>query len=288
MQLGEVLDHYQLQLRANGRSVHTQRQYERHLRLFEQWLLATGRPTSIEEIDHIALAEFLCSPTVREKRGGGPRKATSANGLRSSLRAFFGWARDAGYVSRSPAALVQRARCSPVPQRALSADERRCLELVLESASGEQAERDRLMVAVLLGCGLRVASLVGLHAADVGQGEILVRRGKNDAPMRVFVPKALRANLERYAAGRSGPLFAGRGSRPLTTRHVARRLRGWCERAGIAPCGPHSLRRTFGTALYRASRDAFVVQCGLGHRSLASTLPYVLNVEDRLREMMEE
>jgi len=281
MHILEAHDLFQLQLLANGRSINTQQQYARHVRLFETWLAATGRSNEIERVDHVAVAEFLCSPVAREKRGGGPRKGTSANGLRSSLRCFFSWAHAAGYASRNAAGLVRRARCSPVLGRVLSPDDVRRLEHVLATAEGPEAERDRVMFGILLGCGLRVGSLAGVCAEDVSGGEILVRTAKGDAPTRVFVPRALRPLLDRYVAGRSGPLF------PLTTRHIARRLRHWCERARVQPASPHALRRTFGTRLYAACRDPLVVQRGLGHRSLASTLAYVGGVEERLREVVE-
>jgi site-specific recombinase XerD len=286
MRISEVHDLFQLQLRANGRSINTQQQFARHVRLLESWLAAAGRSTEIELVDHIAVAEFLCSPTAREKRGGGLRKATSANGLRSSLRGFFGWAHAAGYVARNAAALVRRARCAPVMGRVLSPDDVKRLEHVLATAEGPEAERDRVMIGLLLACGLRVGSLAGLCAEDVAGGEVLVRRAKGDVPTRVFVPRTLRPLVDPYVAGRSGPLFAGRDGRALTTRHIARRLRLWCERARVQPASPHALRRTFGTRLYAACRDPLVVSRGLGHRSLMSVLPYIAGVEERLREVV--
>ena len=277
MHIHEAHDLFQIQPRADGRSSHTQRQHGRHLRLFESWLVLAQHSTDIRDIDHLAVAEFLCSPVVREKRGGGPRKATSANSLRSSLRVFFAWAQAAGYAARNAAGLVRRARCSPALGRVLTADEVKRLEHVLATQADE---RDRVMFGILLGCGLRVGSLAALCADDVGPGEILVRRAKNDAPTKVFVPRALRPLLDAYVASRTGPLF------PVTTRHVARRLHEWCERARIQPCSPHACRRTFGTALYAKCRDPLVVQRGLGHRSLVSTLAYVSGVEERLRAVV--
>src|SRR5262245_1379300 len=117
MHIREAQDLFQLQLRANGRSINTQQQYARHVRLFESWLAATNRSLETDRIDHVVVAEFLCSPIAREKRGGGPRKGTSANGLRSSLRCFFSWAHTAGYASRNAGALIRRARCSPAMGR---------------------------------------------------------------------------------------------------------------------------------------------------------------------------
>src|SRR5262249_23595148 len=157
-----------------GRSRHTIDQYARHVRLLESWLAASRRSMDIRDVDHVAVAEFLCSPVVREKRGGGPRRAPSTKGLRSSLGGFVAPPLAPGYVSRTAAGLVRGARCSPAMGRVLTGDEVQRLERVLATAEGLEVERDRVMFGLLLGCGLRVGSLVSLHVEDVASGEILV------------------------------------------------------------------------------------------------------------------
>src|SRR5262245_41927513 len=104
MHIHEARGLFQLQLRADGRSGSTQMQYERHTLMFETWLAASGRSMDLRDIDHVAVAEFLTSDVVREKRGGGLRKATSTNGIRTSLRCFFRWAHAAGYSPLNAAA----------------------------------------------------------------------------------------------------------------------------------------------------------------------------------------
>lgn len=285
MHIDAVHELFQLQARANGRSKHTRNQYARHVRMLLRWLADSGRSAEIEKVDHVAVAEFLCSPAVVEKRGGGPRRATSANGIRSSLRSFFAWAHAAGYAPRNAAALVRRARCRSAIGRVLTEDEVRRLEAALAGGRGPEAERDRVMVGLMLGSGLRVGSLVGIRAEDVGKGELRVRNAKGDVPTVVFVPRRLQGDLDRLASGQErGFLFVGRGGRGLTTRQVARRLGFWCQRAGLEPCSPHALRRTFGTSLYAATGDPLLVKRGLCHRSLASTLAYVAGVEEGLRK----
>ena len=120
MKISDALEMFLLHLDANGRSPHTRAQYARHMRML---IDAIGNK-EIDDVDHVAVARFLTSPAVRERKGGGPRKATSANGLRSSLRTFFAWVHAAGYAPRNAAALVQRgavrrnARADPDARRA--------------------------------------------------------------------------------------------------------------------------------------------------------------------------
>jgi integrase len=236
MRIEDALASFVLQLEADGRSRHTIEQYRRHVRLFASWLAPED---DLRRVDYTAIARFFASPCARIRADGTPRKSTTVNAMRTSIRCWFAFLAASGALERDP-----------------------------------------------LATGLRVGSLVALQVDDVIGGEILVRRAKGDVAVRVFVPRALRPEFDRYVAGRSGPLFPGPGGRPLTTRHVARRLRRWCERARIEPCSPHALRRTMGTRLYAACRDPLVVQRGLGHRSLVSVLPYIGGVEERLREVV--
>src|SRR5881397_2422170 len=98
MKIEDARSRYLTQLQADGRSPHTAGQYRRHITLLATWLAANGRGTTVEEIDHEALAQFLASPCARTRPDGVTKKATSTNALRTSLRTFFRYAHEAGYV----------------------------------------------------------------------------------------------------------------------------------------------------------------------------------------------
>lgn len=287
MHIREVHDLFQLQLRANGRSQHTRDQYARHVRMLEAWLTAEGSSLDIRDVDHIAVAQFLCSPVALEKRGGGARKATSANGIRSSLRCFFAWAHSAGYAPRNAAALVQRARCAGPPPRALSEDDQRRLLSVLAQATDPEGRRDHALFATMLGTGIRVASAVALDVRDVDleRGEFRLRTTKGDRPAQVLVPRAVVSVLRTYLAGRTdGPLFQGRRGARITARHVARRLALWLRGAGVERrASPHSLRHSFAMRVYGKTGDLLLTQAALGHASVASTAMYARADNERLR-----
>jgi integrase/recombinase XerC len=83
-------------------------------------------------------------------------------------------------------------------------------------------------------------------------------------------------------AGADEPLFASRQGRPLTTRGVQYRFALWLRRARIQKAlSVHSLRHTFGTLLYQATRDLVLVSRALGHRDVKSTQRYV-HLDDRV------
>jgi site-specific recombinase XerC len=87
---------------------------------------------------------------------------------------------------------------------------------------------------------------------------------------------AICADFRRYIGDKtSGPLFSGRGSERITTRHVQRRLAGWLRLAKIpTPASPHWFRHAAAMRIYRTTRDVAVVQAALCHRSITSTLIY--------------
>ena len=291
MRIEEALERFETQLEADGRSVHTRKQYARHVRLFAAWARDLApRGDRLEGLDHEAVAQFLASPAATGREGGGQKLATSANCLRSSLRMFLGYCHRAGYAPTDAGQLIRRARCSPPPPRAMSEDDERRLLGVLAAGTGPEAERDHALFHLLLRSGLRIGSAIALEREDVflDRSELQIRRAKGDQRERVFLGKAITAHLKRYLAGRpGGPLLTDRSGRRITQRHAQRRLAEWVARAGItSQVSPHSLRHSFATKLYRKTGDVLIVQAALRHRSIASTVVYARPNEDRLRRAL--
>jgi hypothetical protein len=84
MHLHDALAAFTLQLEADGRSIHTRRQYARHLRLFGSWLAANGIPAELDGITTQVVARFLTSDAARMTADGAVKLATSTNALRTS------------------------------------------------------------------------------------------------------------------------------------------------------------------------------------------------------------
>jgi site-specific recombinase XerD len=276
MRIEQALDRYVLQLRGNGRSDHTIGQVRRHVRLFESWL---DGEDDIAAIDHETVAEFLASATVTQRADGRPRKPTSANALRSSLRCFFAFVHAAGYAATNPARLVQRARCDHRQPKALADADCDRLLAALNGARSPSEVRDRALFLTLLSAGLRIGSALHLDVADadLDAGELRLRRMKNGGEDVVFLPPATVEVLREYVGGRTtGPLFQASHGGRLTARSVHRRLCEWAERAGIAGrVHPHRLRHTFGTRLFRSTGNVLLTARALCHKSVASTAIYV-------------
>ena len=286
MEIDDALGLYLVQLDADGRSVHTRRQYERHIRLLGRWLRASARATVVGEITHQVLAEFLVSPEARDRPDGRPKKATATNALRSSLRTFFAYAHAAGLTPTNPARLIRRARCAPAPPRGLSRAEQTRLVAALEHADSDAEQRDRVLFGLMLGTGIRIGEALAIDVEDVDleRGELFLMSTKGDRPRTVILNSRAAVLLETHIRGRaSGPVFGSRQGNRVSVRQVARRLHLWLQRAGCRCASPHALRHSFGQGLYDRTGDPFLVQAAMGHRSIASTLVYARVDARRIR-----
>ncbi|MBI1850306.1 MAG: tyrosine-type recombinase/integrase [Planctomycetes bacterium] len=289
MRLTDALDRFLVQLDADGRSIHTRRQYERHVGLLDHWLDSTDHAHSIERVNHETVAAFLSSPMARNRPDGKPKKATAMNSLRTSVRTFFRFAHAAGYVAQDPGRLIKRAITSPGPPRSLSVDEQDRLTDILAKGESFEDRRDAVLFGFMLRSGARVGSTVALNVEDVDIHAQEVRiHAKGDRVEKIYLSAETAEQLRTWIGERpDGPLFATRHGGRLTTRQVARRLGQWVEIAGIKrAASPHSLRHSFAMHLYARTHDVLLVKEALRHRSVASTLVYARVDGERLRSAL--
>lgn len=291
MKLQDALDAFLLQLDADGRSIHTRRQYERHIRLFGDWLRDAGASDDVTAIDHQTIARFFGAPKAQRRADGGIRKATSANALRSSLRTLFAYLHSAGSITQNPTRLLRRAMCGTPLPKTLSPDEQERLVATIAAAADAEAKRDGVLVGLLLGAGLRIGSALALDTTDIDldRAEIRLRSAKGNreqrVPLAAKVLDALRAHLTGMTPG---PVFRAADGERITTRHAQRRVTHWATAAGIARAvSPHRLRHSFATGLYAKTRDLYVVQRALGHARIDTTTIYATMDDARLRTALE-
>lgn len=287
MDLQDALQAFLLQLRADGRSPHTVAQYRRHVASLAAWLPAGGA-TPLAEITPETIARFFASNAARTTASGSPKKAVSVNAMRTSIRCFAAHLHDAGLVAANPARLLRRARCTPPPPKALHADERRRLLDAATAATGPTADRDRLLVELLLGTGIRLGSAIAIDVEDIDfdHGEVRLRSTKNDRPATVVLPKDLAARIRGFVGHwDTGPLFHREG-RKLSVRHAQRVIRQLLAKAGVRGRSAHALRHTFATDLLARTGNLRLVQAALNHASIASTTVYAQVDREGLRRAL--
>jgi integrase/recombinase XerD len=212
-------------------------------------------------------------------------RATQENWL-SAVRVFFSFLVKKGVLLQSPAAEVRLARAERLPSRVLSLTEARRL---IEQPRSWMAtgRRDRAILEVLYGSGLRVSECARLDLSDVDlrAARVLVRDGKGKRDR--YVPLTARAvsALEAYlvdarprlvASGRETACFVShRTGGRLTKAGIQIVVRSQARRAGIrGVVHPHVLRHSFATHLLKGGADVRHVQKLLGHRDIKSTAIY--------------
>jgi integrase/recombinase XerD len=168
--------------------------------------------------------------------------------------------------------------------------------LAAPSLDERLAFRDRAMLELAYGAGLRVSEWIGLATKDVLLDEGLVRvRGKGDkerlvplgrsaiGAVAVYV-RELRPMLERGEG--KGLLFLNGRGRPLTRMGAWKILRKYVDMAGIdKPVSPHTLRHSFATHLLEGGADLRAVQEMLGHADIATTQIYTHVDREYLRSV---
>ncbi|MEF2278360.1 tyrosine-type recombinase/integrase [Deinococcus sp. YIM 134068] len=299
--------------RAGGVSPQTLRNYGVAVRDF---LAFTGPPQSprlsVQNLTPDDLEAYVIHTRERLRLDGKRTGltlgsvATYLYGVRALYRALV-WA---GAVRENPALAVPAPR-DPTPahmkKRALSPSQYRAL---LAAPEGKQdpatAARDRAILVLGATLGLRAQEIVTLQVGDVqlGQREVQVTHGKGGKARRIPLPPGAGQVLEAWLQMRRALVLAGdlpgdqpalivsfhRGhlGRQLTTAGLRSIVNGYFQHLGLPPdlWGAHTLRRTAGTRLYRATRDLHVVSDVLGHASVTTSAIYAkLDADVRLEAL---
>jgi integrase/recombinase XerD len=248
--------------------------------------LATWLDRSPATADADDLARY-----VAQLRADGMAATTIARRL-AAIRSFFRHQVLVGARDDNPAAQVELPKRRRALPRTLSPGE---VERILDAAMGTTplAMRDRALVELLYGGGLRVSEATGLDKNSVDLENRFVRCiGKGNKERVVPIGRPAVDALRRYLAhGRAHlerqprmELFLNARGGPLTRAGVFLILRKLAEKAGLEPgrVHPHLLRHSFATHLLEGGADLRAVQEMLGHADLATTELYT-HVSDRRR-----
>ena len=294
-------------LQERNASPHTIKAYATDLAQFAEYV----GPQDWRDIDHLMIRGYLSS--LYERR----LSKTSVARALAALRSLYRWLAQEGVVEQNPAALVATPKLPKKLPRVPTIEE---LNTVLDSQMPDSCafpERDRVILELLYGCGIRNSELIGINLDDIhwSQEVILVRgKGRKEryVPFGDSAAEAVRNYLPRRQAVLQGPkspskrrrkgiitnvislrnqqplLLSLRGTR-LTTRSVGRIVKRIAVANGLSPdVHPHTLRHAFGTHMLEEGADLRAIQEMLGHERLATTQRYtqltvkhVMEVYDR-------
>jgi len=261
-------------LRAAGASPATVRAYRADLGQYARWLAAAG--VALDAVDARLLrryAAYLGSLRYAP--------ATAARKL-SAVRSAHAWLRERGLAETDPAAVVPGPKRGRTLPATLSRDE---LDRLLATAAHEPRDlRDRALLELLYGAGLRAAEACTLRLADLDLERAELRViGKGDRQRALPLGARAASALDRYlrlgrprmaCAGGVREVFVSVRGRPLYPSDVRRALDRALRRAGLAHRSPHALRHSFATHLLEGGADLRSIQELLGHASVSTTQVY--------------
>jgi len=293
--LAGCIDHYLEYLRHQRRvSLHTLRGYGADLQDLLAFAAHEGL-ASPASITHLKIRKYLSELRSRGLKASSIRRKTSA------VKGLFRFLIHEQVLRSSPFTAVRSPRAGERLPHHLS---RREVKRLLETPAGADFAscRDRAILEVLYGGGLRVGELVALDTWDLDLREGIARvlgKGRKErlAPLGRFAVNALREYLPHRAArvqpgDGEDPLFIShRGPRAgtrLTDRAVRLLFAHHLEAAGLpARYSPHALRHSFATHLLENGADLRLVQELLGHKNLSTTQVYTHLATGQLRKVYE-
>jgi integrase/recombinase XerC len=274
--VGKAVADFLRHLRERNASPHTIKAYSRDLSLFAAYAGSRGW----KQVDHIAVRGFLSQ--LYEQ---GLSKTSVARAL-AAVRSLYRWLGREGVVEQNPAKLVATPKLAKKLPRVPTIEE---MNSVIDGQMPEVAafpERDRLMLELLYGCGIRNSELTGINLDDIRlSAEAILIRGKGKKERYVPFGDSVKAGLVAYLPERqklsvgaskhsTALLINLRGGR-LTTRSVGRIVKKIAVAKGLSPdVHPHTLRHAFGTHMLEEGADLRAIQELLGHERLATTQRY--------------
>ena len=268
-------------------SLNTVAAYRRDVDDFVTWA-ERARLVGPTDVDHLVLRRYLAFLSTRRlAKRSIARKA-------AALRRYFAWLTRTGALPTDPSRRLSAPRGEGRLPHVLKNEELETLFADGGPDDGPVGLRDRAVVELLYGSGLRVGELCGLRPADVdlARGQLLVwGKGakQRQLPMSEASVDAVGAWSAAGLPAMTGPdtpadvMFVNRRGHRLTPRDVRRIL----DRRAASPTHPHALRHTFATHLLDGGADLRAVQELLGHEDLATTQLYTHVSKERLRTVYD-
>jgi integrase/recombinase XerC len=274
--VGKAVIDFLQHLRERNASPHTIKAYSRDLSLFAAYAGSRGW----KQLDHIAVRGFLS-----QLYENGLSKPSVARAL-AAVRSLYRWLAREGVVEQNPAKLVSTPKLPQKLPRVPTIEE---MNSVIDGEMPEVAtfpERDRLILELLYGCGIRNSELTGINLEDIRlSAEAILIRGKGKKERYVPFGDSVKSALAAYLPERlqvleenrkhSVALLNNRRGGRLTTRSVGRIIKKIAVAKGLSPdVHPHTLRHAFGTHMLEEGADLRAIQELLGHERLATTQRY--------------
>lgn len=287
-----LFDDYLLSLKVNNYSPETIYNYERDLKVFEDFLfdneISFKKLSKHDILNYKALLTSSDRKTALAEKSKMRLNAYSINRMLSVLRAYLRYLIDMDYPCPLPPDVIKMVKTIRKNAQVAELDE--FVKLLQFPSTYEKDRlvglRNRAMLEVLFSTGMRISELINLKIKQVDkEGRIFVL-GKGKKERFVYLTPRAKTHLEAYflTRGDESPfafipyrgLNTGTKDRKISTNYLQNTIKKYRELLDInLPISAHSLRHGFATYLAESGANPAAIQVLLGHESLETTTRYV-------------
>lgn len=295
------LDDFLLDLQTRNLSEETVYNYERDLKVFENFLNEIS--TLFEKIDKKTILNYKAYLTSRDRKtpksflGKKKLASFSINRMLSSLRSYLKFLTDLDYQIPVPPNAIKLIKTESKLPRVGEFDEiKKLLEAPTQFEKNKiVALRNRAVLETFFSTGARISELINIKLSDIDKNGRIFVKGKGKKERFVYLTPRAQKHIKKYlelrAGGESPYLFVPyRGKnvnvkiKKLSPNYLEERIKKYRELLGLnIPVTPHGLRRAFATFLAENGASVAAIQILLGHESLDTTTRYV-RVSNRFAE----
>ncbi len=271
--------------------------YGTDLREFELFFTETDRELQWTSVDADVIRRWIMHLMDTGKDGLG-RKASSVNRKLSSLRSFFHFLRQRGYVDVNPTSAITGPKRSKVLPYFLRESEMDELLDKTDFGKGFEGQRDKLIIDMFYSTGMRLAELVGLSDGDIDFSAKNIKvTGKRNKQRLIPFGDELEEAMTAYQAKRdealperkTDALFVKTNGQPITRSLVYNIVRKNLSKVtSIKKRSPHVLRHTFATTMLNHSAELQSVKELLGHSNLNATQIYTHTTFEELKQIYKQ
>lgn len=274
-----------------GKAENTILAYLRDIEAFEKFLASEG-VVSLEQAENTHIVAYMMNMK-------GDKKAKSTINRRlSSIRSYYHWLMNTGYIDNDPTNRIKAPRVSKKDISFLSIEEvERLLDVPDESIKGM---RDQAILEILYATGIRISEAIELKLSDVNMGMGFVECNGNHGRARIVpfggpAKKAMKKYLElsrpalmngRDVKDLNGPLFVNVQGEGFTRQGIWKLLRMYGEQAHLTErLTSQTLRNSFAVHMVRNGIDMKALQELMGHEDIMATQAYYKHIRNRIRDI---
>lgn len=281
--LPDLMEHFEIHNRTEGKSPRTVEWYNQVLGLLYHWLEGLGEPTTLDHMDELVIRRFI----IHLQENPGTKATTMSThtiyNRVNAIRSFFGWLHRQGYTDVHVLQGLKQPKTAELVIEPLNREEIDRIMGVINPKTALGA-RNLALMSVMLDTGLRLSEVAGLKERDVHiEGQYLKAMGTGANERMVSFGTACRKALLQYRhrfrgepAHRGVETFFqsidGYPISPVALRSLIKRL---AKSSRVKRLHPHLMRHTYATMFLLNGGDVFLLKQNLGHTTLSMVEHYL-------------